>query len=505
MLKQYIEGNMLITDGKRYSDSIIKGENVALSLKFVDEKSLLLINAILVKILSNQGNIFLLETLITIIREIIFNAFKANLKRLYFEKMGVDINDKEKYPVMMQDFKDDYLYKLDEIEDEITAQDNYHIQINFAKTDSDIKITVFNNVSLIEEEYYRIKNRIEQAKKYQNLAEAYNDIYDPTEGAGLGLALMVFLLKNSGIGVNNLSISPDKKGVTVSVKIPKQLKEESIISSVKKRVLDDVETLPTFPENIIELQNLCSRRDSTIDAISTKISLDPALTADVIKLANSAGFVPGKRIMTIKDAVKIIGLKNLNLILIASAAKTILQNKYKKFEVIWEHCIRTAHYATTIAKSQQLGTVADSAFIAGLLHDIGKIVLMSVDDKIVHTISEITRNKQLRSSSILEEISVGISHAELGGLIADKWNFPKNLKLAIENHHSPLNVEGNCSDLTFAVYVANMLCGVEKNKYSYYYIETDALDWLKISSYEELVNFHEKLKHSYLNQMKTTG
>ncbi len=496
---------MLFTDGKTYSDRILKGEDVAFSLKFVDEKSLLMINAILVKILSSQGNIFLLETLITIIREIVFNAFKANLKRLYFIKSGVDLNDKEKYNLLMQNFKDDYLYKLNEIEEEITAQDDYHIQINFKKTENSLKVTVFNNVTIIEEEYNRIKTRLEQSKKYQNLADAYNDIYDSTEGAGLGLALMVFLLKNSGIGVDNLFISPDTKGVTVSVTIPKQLKEESIISSVKKKVLDDVDTLPTFPENIIELQNLCSRKDSTIDAIAAKISQDPSLSADVIKLSNSAGFVPGKRIMTIKDSVKIIGLKNLNLILTASAAKTILQNKYKKFEVIWEHCIRVAYYSTLIAKSKQLGAVSDSAFTAGLLHDIGKIVLMSADDRIIHTISEITRNKQLRSSSILEEISVGISHAEIGGLIAEKWNFPSSLKLAIENHHSPLNVEGEFKELTFSIYFANMLCGVEKNKYSYYYIETDILEWLKINCIEDLRSFHEKLKTNYANQMTVAG
>lgn len=496
---------MLFKDGKKYSERILKGENVVLSLKFVDEKTLLLINSILVKILSNQGNIFLLETLITIIREIIFNAFKANLKRLYFEKSGVDLNNKDQYAVLMNNFKEDYLYRLDEIENEVNGQDNYQIQICFKKTDNSLTITVFNNVQIIEEEYNRIQTRLEQSKKYQNLADAYNDIYDSTEGAGLGLALMVFLLKNSGIGADNLVISPDNKGVTVTVNIPKQLKEESIISSVKKKVLDDVDTLPTFPENIIELQNLCSRKDSTIDAISAKISLDPSLTADVIKLSNSAGFVPGKKIMTIKDAVKIIGLKNLNMILIASAAKTILQNKYKKFEVIWEHCIRVAYYSTLIAKSKQLGSLADSAFIAGLLHDIGKIILMSADDKIIHTISEITRNKQLRSSSILEEISVGISHADLGGLIADKWNFPPHLKLAIENHHSPLNVDGEYKELTFSIYLANMLCGVEKNKYSYYYIETDILEWININSLEELKEFHEKLKTNYANQMIAAG
>lgn len=496
---------MLFADGKKYSDMILKGEDVAFSLKFVDEKSLLLINAILVKILSTQGNIFLLETLITIIREIVFNAFKANLKRLYFEKSGADLNNKAQYAALMENFKEDYLYRLDEIESEVSEQDNYRIQINFIKTDSSLKVTVFNNVRILDEEYNRIKTRLEQSKKYHNLAEAYNDIYDSTEGAGLGLALMVFLLKNSGIGVNNLSISPDSRGVTVSVVVPKQLKEESIISSVKKKVLDDVETLPTFPENIIELQNLCSRKDSTIDAIASKISQDPALTADVIKLSNSAGFVPGKRIMTIKDAVKIIGLKNLSLILTASASKTILQNRYKKFEAIWEHCIRVAYYSTLIAKSKLTGPISDSAFTAGLLHDIGKIVLMSADDKIINTISEITRNKQLRSSSILEEISVGISHAELGGLIAEKWNFPSYLRLAIENHHSPLNVEGEFKELTFSVYLANMLCGVEKNKYNYYYIETDIIEWLRINNLPDLKEFHERLKINYANQMKAVG
>lgn len=496
---------MLFADGKIYSDKIIKGEEVNFSLKFIDEKSLLIINAIMVKLLSTQGNIFLLETLITIIREIIFNAFKANLKRIYFERSGFDLNDREKYAVFMKDFKEDFLYRLDELEDEITSQDKYVILVSFRKTDTELKFKVFNNVTILEEEYSRIKTRIEQSKKYQNLADAYNDIYDSTEGAGLGLALMIFLLKNSGIGSDNLSILPDSRGVTVSVSVPKQLKEESIISSVKKKVLDDVDSLPTFPENIIEIQRLCGQKDSTIDAISSKISLDPSLTADVIKLSNSAGFVPGKRIMTIKDAVKIIGLKNLNLILTASASKTILQNRYKKFEAIWEHCIRVAYYSTSIARSKQIGQLADSAFITGLLHDIGKIVLMSADEKIINTISEITRNKQLRSSSILEEISVGISHAELGGLIAEKWNFPPHLKIAIENHHSPLNVNNEYRDLTYSVYLANMICGVEKNKYSYYYIEPDILDWMNISSIDEVKSLHEKLKANYSSQMMIAG
>ncbi len=496
---------MINIDNKKYAEKILNGEEVSFSFRFIDEKSLILINTLILRILSSQGNIFLLETLITVIREIVFNAFKANLKRIYFDKSGADINDSEKYELIMQNFKEDYLYNLDAIEAEITTNQNYYIKITFEKKEGILDIAVFNNVQIVKEEYDRIMSRIEQSKISNNLADAYNDVYDPTEGAGLGLVLMVFLLKNSGIGADNLSIKHDSNGITVSIRIPKQLKEETIVSDVKEKILKDVESLPTFPENILELQQLCNNKDSSIDEISSRISRDPALTADVIKLSNSAGFVPGKKISTIKEAVKIIGLKNLYLILTASAAKKILGNKYKKFELIWEHCVRVAYYSRQISKIKNLANLSDSAFITGLLHDIGKIVLLSTDESIIHTISEITKNKQLRSSSILEEISIGISHAEIGGLIAEKWNFPDDLKIPIANHHSPLNSEADYKELTYIVYFANMLCGIEINKYNYYYIETEILDWFKINSVEELQTFHNKIKNSYNDHQLSLG
>ncbi len=496
---------MINNDNKKYAEKILKGEEVTFSFRFIDEKSLILINTLILRILSSQGNIFLLETLITIIREIVFNAFKANLKRIYFEKSGIDIRDSEKYEHIMKNFKEDYLYNLDEIESEVTTNQNYYIKISFEQKNGLLTISVFNNVQIVKEEYERIMSRIHQSKISLNLADAYNDVYDPTEGAGLGLVLMVFLLKNSGIGADNLFIDHDSKGITVSVKIPKQLKEEIIVSDVKAKILKDVESLPTFPENIIELQQLCNKKEASIDEIADRISRDPALTADVIKLSNSAGFVPGKKISTIKEAVKIIGLKNLHLILTASTAKKILGNKYKKFELIWEHCIRVAYYSRQIAKLKRLGNLADSAFITGLLHDIGKIVLLSADESIIHTISEITKNKQLRSSSILEEISIGISHAEIGGLIAEKWNFPEDLKMSITNHHSPLNSDPEYNDLTSIVYLANMLCGIEVNKYNYYYIETDILEFFNLDTIEQLQDFHQKIKNSYNDHQKLPG
>lgn len=177
---------MIPIENKKYADKVLNGEEVTFSFRFIDEKSLIMINTLILRILSSQGNIFLLETLITIIREIVFNAFKANLKRIYFEKSGIDINDSSKYNFVMKNFKEDYLYNLNKIEAEIATNEDYYIQINFEQKKDFLDISVFNNIQIVKEEYDRIMSRIQQSKISQNLAEAYNNVYDPTEGAGLG-------------------------------------------------------------------------------------------------------------------------------------------------------------------------------------------------------------------------------------------------------------------------------------------------------------------------------
>jgi len=495
---------MILIDDKNYPEKVLRGEDVTLTFKFIDESSLVLVNAILLKVLARMGNIFLLETVITIVREIIFNAFKANLKRMYFLSEGIDINDPELYEEAMIAFKDNFLYNLDSVVSIVKASD-YSITITFSVKENSFQLTVFNNVPIIQEEFNRIHMRIQKAEEYETLTDAYNDVYDPTEGAGLGLILMIFLLKNSGIGAKNLSIDSDKKGVTVAIKIPKELKEEKVVTEVKRKVLDDVSSLPAFPENVMTLQRMCSSPDTTLDEIAVNIVKDPSLTADVLKLSNSAGFVTGKRITTIKEAVKIIGFSNLNLILTASASRKILNDRFKKFEAIWDHCIRVAYYGRMIAKKKNLNSIAESVFISGLLHDIGKIVLLSTDRSIVDTISEITKNKQLRSSSILEEISIGISHSEIGGLIAEKWNFPESLSSAIRNHHSPMNSEPEHKDISYSIYLANLLCGVETNKYNYYYIESDILKWAGLSTTEEVKSYHNSLKDNYSKHFSAAG
>jgi putative nucleotidyltransferase with HDIG domain len=186
--------------------------------------------------------------------------------------------------------------------------------------------------------------------------------------------------------------------------------------------------------------------------------------------------------------------------LIAASSRTILEKRYKKFESIWNHCLKSAFYARSLAQLLGLRGVDDQAFICGLLHDMGKIVLLSVDLDITNKIAEIVQQHRIRTTTVIEEISIGISHSMIGKLIADKWNFADFLVEGIEFHHSPLQAKEENREIVYVTYLANLLCGVETKKYEYLYADSMVLDFLKIQDESALTDLHSKVTALYNEQ-----
>ncbi|MDY6933150.1 MAG: HDOD domain-containing protein [Spirochaetota bacterium] len=481
---------------KELYSQIEKENKLNISFHFHTDTVIKLLNAIYAKLLSSMDNLYLLDAVVTIIKELIANAVKANAKRLYFQKLNLDINDLDSYQKGMDRFKEELTGNIFSLEQEL-KESEYRISVIMTKTKDGLKTVITNNAPILPEELNRINTRIEKAKTYNDFSDAYEDIYDDTEGAGLGIVLTTLLLRNSGIGENSYTIDSDGKVTTSQFCIPYKTKPSSLTTDLKQQIVNEVSGLPSFPDHIIELQRLCKEPDVTIDEIVKKIMLDPALTSDILKLSNSAGFIRAKRVENISDAVMVIGFKNLNDILTVNATRMILDKRYKKFQEIWDHCKKVAFYATNIASKYGLKKYIEKAYLAGLLHDIGKIVLLSADVKLVNRISEIIKNRKMRTSTIMEEISIGISHSSIGELMANKWHFPEYLIDTIKYHHSPLSLNNDSKELCYITYLANMLCGIENRKYQFYYIEEDVLERFKIFNESQFEQLHNELKEMY--------
>ena len=483
-------------DKKKISAIIERGAPVSLKFKFYSEADIQIINSILYKILNKFDLLYLLNTLSTIGRELIDNVFKANLKRVYFEDQNLDINNPEDYKKGMGAFTHNISEDTDNIKELAIASDYYYqMVINYDANKLVFKFS--NNSSSTKEEEKRIHLRIDLAKNNECLLDIFDHIQDKIEGGGVGIALSIFLLKEMGADPSGFQFKSDEKSTVTIISIPKELKPIELTSQIKKIVIEDIESIPTFPEHITELLNLCNDPEASIDTIAELITKDPALSAEVVKISNSAGFITAQRIYNIHDAVITIGLKNLYTIVLAGSARKMMNERYSKFEEIWEHCNRTAFYARSIAKNFKVTNKLENVTTAGLLHDLGKIVLLSAGSDIMGKIASILDNKNIEDRTLIEEASIGIGHNTIGSHIARKWNFPDYLIETIHYHHSPFKASDEFLDIVSTVYLANILCGIEKNICNYHFIDEPILKRFKFKSIDVVENYHNKLKDQY--------
>ena len=193
-----------------------------------------------------------------------------------------------------------------------------------------------------------------------------------------------------------------------------------------------MDSLPHFPETILELIRLTEDPRATVAQIAGRIATDPALTADLLKLVNSAHYMLPRRVNNILQAVKIVGMKGLRNLLYSYGAQKILGEKYAEMKTLWEHSYRTAYYAFLLARSfKPKADILDDVYVAGILHDLGQIIVTYLHPEAMEQMARFCKEKDI-PPRILERFSFGLNHADIGALIAQKWNFPEQLVQGIK-------------------------------------------------------------------------
>ncbi|MBI3795302.1 MAG: HDOD domain-containing protein [Nitrospinae bacterium] len=231
----------------------------------------------------------------------------------------------------------------------------------------------------------------------------------------------------------------------------------------REEVVQHIDKLPAFSSTVAKVMQLANNPKSAPSDLIQAISLDPLMTAKVLGLINSAYFSMREKVVSLKRAVIMLGFNTIKNIAVGSAvvASIKLRNNYKWFtgDQFWEHCLGVGIGARMIAANTGVSAVdQDEYFIAGLLHDIGKVVYVQYHPEEYAAISDAATEPGV-AKTVLELREFGIDHAELGGLIAKKWELPRTLLEPIGRHHSAALVgEAGLDKLISAVHVANCYC-----------------------------------------------
>ncbi len=232
---------------------------------------------------------------------------------------------------------------------------------------------------------------------------------------------------------------------------------------VLEKLSGQIGNLPTLPQVVEQVMTLIENPDTTSAQLADVISTDQALMTKVLKVVNSAYYGMPRRIATLRQATVILGFNTVkNLVLSASIFDSfgsgqgdVVFDRVK----FWEHSVAVGTAAKILAQRIRLGE-PEELFVAGLLHDVGKVV---IDDYLHEEFVDILRTVRDKKCRILEaerEV-LGIGHPQVGQMLAEKWNLPDTLTQAIAYHHEP-KVAGNAHKKFVAiVHLADAIARLE--------------------------------------------
>ena len=249
--------------------------------------------------------------------------------------------------------------------------------------------------------------------------------------------------------------------------------------------INQVKTLPPAPRLLPELLTVLRHDNVDCSKVVELITFDPALTAKVLQTCNSTFFGASERVEDLQEAIARIGFNQIYRIVAAAIGERTLGAAQKGYGIargeLWRHSAVAAVAAQVIA--HDLGEEENVPFTAALLHDIGKLVLAGAMEGARARMREETEENH-QSLLEAEKKILGVEHAEVGGRVLARWNFPDNLVAAVWHHHDPRKAAPH-EHLAAYVYLGNMIAHLLGHGYGHQaYALTgriEALEMLKVT------------------------
>jgi len=246
----------------------------------------------------------------------------------------------------------------------------------------------------------------------------------------------------------------DGKEAAVS-KIPERelLKGEAL----KKQILRKITALPAMPQTVMKARGIMSSESSSFKELAGVLETDQAIASKLLKLSNSAYYGMRGKISSIQHASVVLGLKTLKEIIMLAGSSSMLAGNLDGYGLdpgdLWQHSLGVAFGAKLIA-SKKCPELAEDAFVAGLIHDCGKLVL---DGPILERKALFTSMMASGDQSFLkaEKTVLGFDHPEIAYALCKNWNVPDSLTCAIRYHHAPIRSQGD--KMTLIVHLADAL------------------------------------------------
>ena len=219
-----------------------------------------------------------------------------------------------------------------------------------------------------------------------------------------------------------------------------------------EHIVRQIQELPSLPVVVLELLSSMDQDDTDVHVLAQKIELDQALAAKTLRIANSSFYGMQSKVTSIPQAVSVLGFHSIRTVVTACALTSSFAPAAGgfDFQAFWRHSLATAIAARLLAP--HLGVNPETAFTAGLLHDLGTLVLVTRFPA-EHVLVRSYRQAHDCQMAEAELAVIGIDHAQVGSALAAYWKFPEAIQQAVADHHAIDRLEAG--GLPLAVHMAN--------------------------------------------------
>lgn len=229
--------------------------------------------------------------------------------------------------------------------------------------------------------------------------------------------------------------------------------------SAIKELIKEIDNLKPIPAVVNQIMAVAEDPNSSAADIAEMVLYDPVITANILRLCNSSYYALPRRVDSVQDAITMLGVDQvIDMVLMKSGAANLIKSQegYGLHEgELWKQAVSSALIARDLAEKKG-STHKQLVFTAALLKDIGKVILDRFVGGAFMKIDDLVQNKGYTFKEAEKKV-IGIDHAELGGLVAEMWDFSPKMVSMIRNHH--LNDDAGRDDLeTQILYVADNVC-----------------------------------------------
>lgn len=266
---------------------------------------------------------------------------------------------------------------------------------------------------------------------------------------------------------------------------------------IKTRIISKMKDIKSFPQFVIETMRKLNDPESNAADVAQSLSRDEGLVLRILKLANSAAYGMTRNISNISEAIALLGYKSVSNIILAATVYSAMDKGLSGYALdrgeLWRHSLMVAYTARKLAMITEKASTED-AYVGGLLHDIGKVILNDYVRFGYGIIVKMVEEKHIPFTEAEMQV-LGFDHAAIGEILVSKWDMPEAYRIAVAYHHKPYELPEDKKQhqpLLDIVTLSNTIClmlgiGLGADGLQAYMFP-DAIERLEIRNFEGLLS-----------------